>query len=270
MSSRVSRYRRIVSWHQSHIPPRDVPDPESGEGLFDVVISRQVLEHVPDPLPFLTAVRRHIAEDGIAYIEVPRAEYIGEAHSIVDFHYPHVHYYRREEIAVLFARAGFAIDDVVEVKSGHDIAFLLRPVTPTEQRPPAAAGESRFAEGLAQRRAIGRDRLAALSSPIGLYGANAYSQALLGLYPDIQPFQTMFDDTPQYAGQLAYGPGSAIPIGPPSAEKLAKLNAVIITAYLHDLVIARKIRTLGFGGTIFTVRSDDTAGRGDVPPGLFT
>jgi hypothetical protein len=44
---------------------------------------------------------------------------------------------------------------------------------------------------------------------------------------------------------------------------------VIITAYLHDLVIARKIRTLGFSGPIYTVRSDETAGRGEVPPGLF-
>jgi SAM-dependent methyltransferase len=255
-----------VTFHHSMFPA-----PSLGNRRFDVIISRQVLEHVPEPAPFLAALRRQLAPDGIAYIEVPRAEYIYGSHSIVDFHYPHVHYYRREELETLFQRAGFRIDDVLDVKDGHDVAFLVRPVPEADKRIMQAPGTSdRFAATLEARRALGRKRLGAFTGPIGLYGANAYSQALFGLYPEVPQFKAMFDDTPQYADQFAYGPRDALPIGPPSTEKLRTLDAIIITAYLHDVVIARKVRGLGFTRPIYTVRSDETAGRGDVPPSLFS
>lgn len=258
-----------VTLHQAMFPA-----PTLGDRRFDLVISRQVLEHVPDPGPFLAALRARMADGGYAYIEVPSAEYIRRARSIVDFHYPHVHYYRRGEIEVLFRRAGFAVVETVEVKSGHDVGFLLRagssgPETGEAAVRAAPGDDSEFAEAIAARRARGEERLSVLGGAIGLYGANAYSQALLGLYPETRGIKTMFDDTPQYAGQIAYGPQHALEIGPPSRDRLRGLDAVVITAYLHDLAIARKLRGLGFSGAIYTVRSDQEAGRAEVPPSLF-
>ncbi len=253
-----------VRFHQSMFPT-----PALAGRMFDVAICRQVLEHIPEPEPFLKALRAQIRDDGVAYIELPSAEYIYSTRSIVDFHYPHVHFYLRPHLEALFVRAGFAISDTIDVKDGHDTAFILRPVAPGKGTIPSATDSAPFVQALVVRRAHGRERIAEVKGSIALYGANAYSQALLGVYPSFTNFDAMFDDTPMYDGQKAYGPSHDITIGPPSADKLAKVDAVIVTAYLHDLVISRKVRQLGFKGPIYTVRSDKLAGQGDVPPSLF-
>jgi SAM-dependent methyltransferase len=256
---------RGVILHSTMFPPADFAGRQ-----FDVLLSRQVIEHVPSPDGFLEAIRSHVRPNGMVYIELPSAEYIETVHSVVDFHYPHVHYYRRHEMEVLFARARFAIEETVEIKDGHDVGFILRPVAPRAAAPARDSSvSSKFAAALAERRDRGHRRLAGLKGAIALYGANAYSQALLGLYPDAAEYGIVFDDTPMYEGQNAYGPGLNVPIEPPNAERIRGFGAVIITAYLHDLVIARKVRALGFDRPIYSVRSDGLAGQGEVPPSLF-
>jgi hypothetical protein len=116
---------------------------------------------------------------------------------------------------------------------------------------------------------MGHERLAALKGTIALYGANAYSQAILGLYPDAVKYGIVFDDTPMYEGQRAYGPGIDIEIRPPDAARLKAVDAVIITAYLHDVVINRKLQSFGFSGAVYTVRADDMSGVTGAPPSLF-
>ncbi len=251
--------------HQGLFPSRAL------DGMrFDVIVLRQVLEHVAEPAPFLAALRRHLDDGGVAYVEVPSGEYIAEWASAVDFHYPHVQYYRRPQIETLFARAGLAVAETIEVKEGHDIGFILRGAAPAPAAPP---GVSMMPAGLGARlsvhRARGWARLGALGARVALYGANAYSQALLGLYPDAGNLVAMFDDTPGYIGRHAYGRTAALAIRQPNAALLRDLDAVVITAYLHDLTIARKLAGLGFTGPVLSVRADRTAGRGGRPSSLF-
>jgi SAM-dependent methyltransferase len=245
------------------------PAPGLAGAKFDVIVSRQVIEHIPDPAPFLEALRSQIDERGIVYLELPRAEYIWEATSIVDFHYPHVHYYRRGAVEVLLRRAGFEILETLDIKDGHDMGFLLAPVAPKSGTTPIPHADGSLASRLAVRRASGRRRLEGIGGRIALYGANAYSQALLGLYPDAAAFPIMFDDTPMYEGQRAYGPGGDIPISPPRRELLEGISAVVITAYLHDAVIASKLERIGWQGAVYTVRADSLAGMDARPPSLF-
>ncbi|MGE0565657.1 MAG: class I SAM-dependent methyltransferase [Pseudolabrys sp.] len=253
-----------VTFHQSMFPT-----PALAGKSFDVIVCRQVLEHIPDPNPFLAALRAQISADGVAYIELPSAEYIYANRSVVDFHYPHVHFYRQPHLEAVFARAGFAVVETIDVKNGHDTAFVLRPIAAAARQVPVLHDDPDFAADMAARRARGRERLGQIKGAFGLYGANAYSQSLFGVYPDFTAYAAMFDDTPMYVGHYAYGPAIDIPIEPPSAEKVLSLGAVVVTAYLHDLVISRKVRALGFKGPIYTVRTDPLAGRGEQPPSLF-
>jgi len=233
---------------------------------FDAVVCRQVIEHVPEPAPFLAALRASLADDGIAYLEMPSADDILRRHSIVDFHYPHVHYYRRTEMELLLARAGFALAEVFDIKQGHDMGFLLRAAKTLAHEAPVSTGflPSEFAAALAKRRSRAAQRLAEISGPIALYGANAYAQALLGLYQQSTPFAAVFDDTASYAGRCVYGPAGEITIEPPSAERLAGMAAVVIAAYLHDAEIARKIAAMGFGGPVYTLRAPAPDGPGRI------
>ena len=252
-----------VTLHQCNFPA-----PALGDCRFDVIVSRQVVEHIPEPLPFLEALRARLEAHGVAYIEIPSAEYIDRTRSIVDFHYPHVHYYRREEFEMLLVRAGFEVMEVVDVKDGHDRGFLLRAGRARAVSPPRGEATGSLGADLAERVQLGRARLNAIDGAIALYGANAYSQALFGLFPNAK-YAVMFDDTPQYEGQRAYGPGINLPIRRPSAEALEDVAVVIITAYLHDLGIGQRVRHLGFQGPIYTVRADDLAGTEQRPPALF-
>ena len=203
-----------VTLHQSMFPA-----PSLGDKMFDVIVSRQVIEHIPDPLSFLVALRSRLNDNGMAYIETPSVEYIQDNLSIVDFHYPHVHYYRRGIMEALFARSGFEVVEMSEIKNGHDVGFLLRAAKarPT-QKPAGAPPPPSLAEALDRRRTTGKARLGALTGKLALYGANAYSQALLGLYPDGADYALMFDDTPMYEGQHAYGPGIDLGIAAPTAR----------------------------------------------------
>jgi 2-polyprenyl-3-methyl-5-hydroxy-6-metoxy-1,4-benzoquinol methylase len=254
-----------VTLHSSMFPP-----PGLAGRQFDVLLSRQVLEHIPWPEGFLAAIRSHVRPDGIVFLELPSEEYIENTLSIVDFHYPHVHYYRRPELEILFARAGLAIAETVEIKNGHDVGFILRPVASRAASVPANSHDAMaFAAALAARRRLGSERLASIKGTIALYGANAYSQAILGLYPDVAKLGIVFDDTPMYEGQRTYGPGIDIEIRPPDAVRLKAVDAVIITAYLHDVVINQKLQSFGFPGPVYTVRADALSGTGGAPPSLF-
>lgn len=252
-----------VTFYQSMFPTDAL-----GDRFFDIVICRQVLEHVPVPEPFLGALRTRMKDDAVAYVEIPSAEYILENRSIVDFHYPHVHYYLAQGAEALFNRAGFDIVETVDIKDGHDIGFMLRLETPA-RRDPQPRQDDDIAEAFQRLRRTAADRLARLPGPVALYGANAYSQALLGLFPDGGRYAAMFDDTESYVGYSAYGSGVDLPIGPPDADKLKAVGTVVITAYLHDRPIARKVREMGFDGPILTVRCDRNAGQGEYPDSLF-
>lgn len=252
-----------VTFYQSMFP-----NPALGERMFDIVICRQVLEHVPAPAPFLNDLRSRLNEGGIAYIEIPSAEYIFENQSIVDFHYPHVHYYGRASVETLFRRAGFEILESCVIKDGHDVGFLLCGIPPGEAQIQETSN-SGLAEVLSGARERATSRLAEISGPVALYGANAYSQALFGLFPDFTGFASMYDDTESYVGYSAYGAKAELPIGPPDPEQISNVAAVIITAYLHDEPIARKLRAMGYEGQIYTVRCDGLAATGDRPESLF-
>jgi len=121
----------------------------------------------------------------------------------------------------------------------------------------STSGESEnLVRALAAARERGRAHLAAIDGPLAFYGANAYSQALLGLYPDIKGIGGMFDDTSAYAGHVAYGPTIDIAIEQPTAARLRDFGAIVISAYLHDAEIVRKLHGFGFTGPVFTARSD--------------
>ena len=49
--------------------------PKSEEGAFDVIALSDVLEHIPDPLPFLSEASRFLADDGVLYVKVPNGNW---------------------------------------------------------------------------------------------------------------------------------------------------------------------------------------------------
>ncbi len=73
----------------------------------DFIISRHVLEHVPDPRAFLLEMRRALPDGGGFYFEVPNAMFQLQEFGIWDIIYEHCSYYTAPSLARLLRSVGF-------------------------------------------------------------------------------------------------------------------------------------------------------------------
>jgi SAM-dependent methyltransferase len=68
----------------------------------DAIILRHVLEHIPDPLNFLTVVREANSGKGLVYIESPCLDWIRDHRAWFDIYYEHVNYFCLSDFSRLF------------------------------------------------------------------------------------------------------------------------------------------------------------------------
>ncbi|MDK9720592.1 MAG: class I SAM-dependent methyltransferase [Rhodospirillales bacterium] len=80
---------------------------------FDVVCSFQVLEHVPDPVPFLKRLMHFVKPGGILYVDVPNGDnaltalYKIEEYKRFFYRRQHLFNHTRKSLELLLRRAGF-------------------------------------------------------------------------------------------------------------------------------------------------------------------
>lgn len=101
-----------------------VGGPEAATGPFSLVTMLHVLEHLPDPLAVLAALRQRLAPDGLLVVLSPDCARNPFDLAIVD----HRFHLTRETARKLLARAGFA---TVAVLAGpaKELALAARPVS---------------------------------------------------------------------------------------------------------------------------------------------
>lgn len=81
-------------------------------GRFDLVCSRQVMEHIPNLDKYFACIDRALADDGLLFVDVPDfqpAEAQGDVSMLWE---EHVSYFTERTVADLFARHGFRIVSV--------------------------------------------------------------------------------------------------------------------------------------------------------------
>ena len=179
-------------------------------------------------------------------------------------------YFTDAVLRAMFARAGFEVTRFDSIKDGHDYGYHLIPTTPREASWPGRTNvPADLPLRLTARIAAGRARLAALDGPVALYGACAYAQAFMGLYPDLCSAPFILDDTESYDGHEAYSRLGRLAVRKPTPEILAGLRHVVVSAWLHDGAIAARLASLGYSGDVLSLRSDGLAGTADHPPSLF-
>ena len=136
-------------------------------GGFDVITMMHALEHFPDPLAALTALRGRLSPQGALFVEVPNAADTPFDLLIAD----HVSHFTRHHLAAVAARAGLSVatvaDDwvtkelsLVATPSGNRRRPARRPVRRGGDRP--RAGPARMAAGGDSRRPRGGRRRTAL------------------------------------------------------------------------------------------------------------
>lgn len=106
------------------------------ENSFDVVIFRNLIEHVTDPDGFLQDVRHALGEGGIIALETPDCGYHVKNGSFLPFHHEHLSNFTTASLQYLLERNGF---EIVSIESTPDNirAFAKKKAMPIEELKPA-------------------------------------------------------------------------------------------------------------------------------------
>ena len=95
------------------------------ENKFDLIVNTKVLEHIPDPLPFLQEIEKDLDEGGVLFIEVPD---ISDMYNLPPNHQrffiPHIYFFSTNSLSVLLVKEGFSIVETRVVKTARNRSYL--------------------------------------------------------------------------------------------------------------------------------------------------
>jgi SAM-dependent methyltransferase len=192
--------------------------PDSASIPADVVICRHVIEHVPEPLELLRAVRQALANSPRArvFFETPDVEWILQHQVIWDFFYEHCSYFTAEALSTAFELAGFQVESVTHVFGGQYLWLEATPATmPSVNIQPGRISEltERFSrvEGELRQKWLDVVQSASKNQKIALWGAGAKGVTFANLIdPARRWIMCVVDLNPNKQGR--YIPGVGHPI----------------------------------------------------------
>ena len=229
-------------------------DSASSLECADLVVCRQVLEHVPDPYKMLRQLRNRLTQDGKLYLEVPRAEFIEEHSALSDLHYAHVQYFHEENLLALTKKAGFELIRLWRPINDHELGLLLKPinkeVSPDDWEVPCISHDLHLA--LIEWKKEFGSVIASTSGETLLYGASWHAVAFLSNFGLSAAFTAALDDNELLHKGILYSLKHRIDVCVPSKEILDSANVVVLTAYLHQRNIRNRLTQLGYKGTVIT------------------
>ncbi|HZE96153.1 MAG TPA: methyltransferase domain-containing protein [Planctomycetota bacterium] len=209
----------------------------AGRGPARAAVCRHTLEHVPDPLAFVDALRRCLHPRGsIALVEVPDGSVIPERLHIDELWDEHLYCFSPTNLAGLIERAGL-LPHSVETRPHLDTRNLLSWCGPTETRKAArrdgSAGPWRtLGAAWAKVRENLIDAVRSGPRPLYLLGAS-HRQSNFANYAGLGPLVEHFiDDDAAKVGLFPPVAGSAASVlSTAQFEAKARAGTVLLTAF---------------------------------------
>ena len=225
---------------------RDYYSERYAEVPADLLVCRQVLEHVPEPVPFLRSLHGALSRQGTAVVfEVPNALYTLRELSLWDVIYEHCTYFTQGTLARLFASCGFDVTGSWETYARQFIAIDAKPARgegrvrvdlddPAELRGAA----QRFAEACRERVEGWRRelaRLAAAGRRVALWGAGARGVNFLNLADAAGTVRRVVDINPRKHGLHVAGTGQRVEAPDSLREDPPDVVVVMNPIYLDEI-----------------------------------
>jgi SAM-dependent methyltransferase len=213
-------------------------------GPYDAIVTREVLEHVPDPIDFLSSIRASLSSDGIALVEVPSLEQALERGRFFDFFPDHLNYFSVGTLARVLERSGFLVLEITRGMGGEYLQAIVR------------VDAERGAANLdATRNAVVRDLRSledaclAQGRRLGVWGAGAKGLSVLAA-TQARGVSVLVDSDPHKHGR--YTPGSGLLVEPIERLTTDPVDVVVVTAMAYiDEIVAELRDEVGFGGPIY-------------------
>jgi 2-polyprenyl-3-methyl-5-hydroxy-6-metoxy-1,4-benzoquinol methylase len=236
-----------VGFDPAYVGPTDAPDApvrfvaEPFGGMHaelgaEVVVSRHVIEHLPDPMELLTSVAAGLAgtPDAIVAFETPTIEWILDGSVVQDLFYEHCSYFSATSLQTAFERSGFVVDGVTTVFGGQYLWVEAHPGT-AAPRDHTDAGRSiagrAAAYGRAEQQLVAslRARIEELRAdgPLAIWGAGAKGTTFVNLVDSEAEVIACAVDVSQ-TKQGAFLAGTGHPIVAPGALGGLGVRSVLV------------------------------------------
>lgn len=224
------------------------------EEKFDSFASRQVFEHLPDPVDVLIGIRKMLNAGAVGLIEVPNGQRALRLKRFFEFFPDHVNYYSVNSLVALASEAGFNVISCEESFNSDYLELWLRNEPDTEQW---------FQELIKDRESVCSELAKKISALIGLgkkvaiWGCGAKTLSILAACPPElgSKIAAIIDSDPHKHGR--YVPNTAIQVISPSQAKALEADTIFILALSYREEIAASIRKdLGPEKQIYTIDND--------------
>jgi SAM-dependent methyltransferase len=230
------------------------------DSRIDAVVSRHVIEHVPDPVRFLRDIAQAIGSSArpTLMLETPCLAWILQHEVDFDFFYEHCNYFTIETLGFALARAGYRARKIEHVFDGQ---YLWAEAEPAPDSPdllpvPTPRGHGAAIQAMGERGearlAAWRDRLAACRrcGPVALWGAGAKGATLAALAdPDGGLIDCLIDINPRKQG--GFNAVTAHAIVPPATAAARGVRVVVPMNPNYRDEIGRMIRDAALPFTLF-------------------
>jgi SAM-dependent methyltransferase len=220
-----------------------------------LVCCRHVLEHVPDPVAFLTSIRNALggANDPVLYLEVPNGTHLFRAGGVWDVLYEHYSYFSAHSLEIALRKSGF---DVLNLYKDFGEQFLC-----VDARVASGTDQNRIAELQRGRQAIPVDSAARMADRLTtwrnwaeeparkrgcatVWGAGSKGVMFLNLVGIRSDglIETIIDQNPAKHGRFASGTGQRIAL--PSADVLRDVTEIVLMNSIYAGEVEARVRAL--------------------------
>jgi SAM-dependent methyltransferase len=221
----------------------------------DAVVCRHVIEHVPDPLVLMQAVRAALADAPHARIwfETPSVDWILRGEVLWDFFYEHCSLFTAGSLSRLFRRAGFEVTSVRHIFGGQYLWLEAKPGAADERSEPQETSTLALSYGakVDGLRSAWSARLTGLaqSGRVALWGAGAKGATFANLVdPEAAVIDCVVDLNPAKQGRFIPGTGHAIV--PPQSRIDRGVTHVLVMNPNYRAEIAAQVAGLGIKITL--------------------
>ncbi len=224
----------------------------------DLIIARQLLEHVDDPLAFLQGLRKTIGRNTgtVVVLEVPNALDMLERIDVWDVIYEHPIYFTPQALERVLRTAGFEVSEIRPAYEGLYLIAEAHPSTAAVVDRPMIGGEleeavDRFAKGYEDRLSRWRatlDDIRARGRRAVLWGAGARGDTFLNAVGAGAEIPIAVDVNPRKWGKHMAGTGQLIQ--PPETLAEDPPDIVVIANEIYREEISARLREMGIAAEI--------------------
>jgi SAM-dependent methyltransferase len=217
----------------------------------DLIACRHVLEHIAEPVQFLSALREHpgVGAQTVFYLEVPNALYTLRDLGIWDLIYEHVSYFTAPSLRAAVLAAGMEV--IGEGASfGEQYLYIeARPAArPVPAPSPAASGIEPLVRKFANEYTAKVDHWRHYLTSRGpgkvlVWGAGSKGVTFVNVVPGGDRICALVDVNPHKQGRFV--PGTGAQVVAPGALRGEAISAVVVMNPLYRDEIAATLEALG-------------------------